>query len=295
MKKYLLCLVTFVSFSLFAQTSVYVPFPDSNAVWNQDTSFYNGQSFQTIYYNYFLRGDSTVGALNYIKLYKDYVNNWNVFTGLYRNDAGAKKVYFYQGSGSECLLYDFNLAPGDTLKVKDLCQWGNLFEDSTQFYVVTSIDSLSINGAYRKRFNMTAYSAITPTGGLVNFQWVEGIGDLGTGLMRQINYFEGVNNLHCFFREGVMNYGYAPACVNVMDIQAQDPANLSGYIADNVIHFGTSDLNNAPICLFDVSGRLLMEARITNSNFHLPALSAGCYFYRLVWEGRSYVRKFILN
>src|SRR5688572_764341 len=99
-KLYFLLILFLICFSAFSQTSIYHPFPDSNAVWNMHTG---GCCYATcsgpppgdpyiIEHNFsrFLSGDTIVNGFTYAKMYESgsshehcaigtSVNNWWFF------------------------------------------------------------------------------------------------------------------------------------------------------------------------------------------------------------------------
>lgn len=212
MKK-LIPLIIFLPFlQAKAQTSVYHPFPDSNAVWN--VYAYSccwaancpppptpNPVLMDSYYTYFIKGDTLVNGTLYHKIYKNgyshehcnfgnTVNNWfyydSVYTGAYREDTLTKTVYFlFANNSSECLLYDFDLNVGDT--IKDACQislWGT----------VSSIDSILIDSNYRKRINFSSFQSL-----------IEGIGTT-SGLIEPFFSLEIGATLLCFKQNNQILY-----------------------------------------------------------------------------------------
>src|SRR5436189_2605914 len=71
MKKLIILILIFVSNSSKAQTSVYHPFPDSNAIWNihyfEPCGFYFDQ--QEKLYSYLIQGDTSISGNTYHKIY----------------------------------------------------------------------------------------------------------------------------------------------------------------------------------------------------------------------------------
>jgi hypothetical protein len=132
MKKRLLVFLSFICLilGLRAQTNVYHPFPDSNAVWIYNISQCldpNGnppcmESDNHIYY-YILKGDTIYNSITYHKIIlidsSAYppIDNALIFhkkAGI-REDAN-RKIYYTTYSSTENLLYDFSKTNiGDTL------------------------------------------------------------------------------------------------------------------------------------------------------------------------------------
>jgi len=110
-------------------------------------------------------GDTVIGAYHYSKLYDGLGSS--VPSGGIRNDTLNKKVYrYFFATGTEYLLYDFNLAVGDTVNSSggfgfyaDLLSYpGSIAPPTIDTAWVTSIDSILMpyDGIYHRRFNFKA-------------------------------------------------------------------------------------------------------------------------------------------
>lgn len=163
------------------QTSVYHPFPDSNAVWNFSASNVcmspigsYGAAFSIT-----ITGDTIINNNTYHKLYTPTIfavifgncfPNFPVYyIGCIRENVTQKMVYIIPPNDSvEQLLYDFNLQVGDT--VKGYLETFTFFPDVVQF-----IDSVLVGNSYRKRWLLNPYyyiyiiEGIGSTYGLINF------------------------------------------------------------------------------------------------------------------------------
>lgn len=84
---------------------------------------------------------------------------------------GDKVYILYRDAAEEVLLYDFGMEVGDTMLV-DNC--GYPFLDS--FIVVQDIGETLVDGAYRKTLSFGQY------------KWIEGIGNIGDGLLTHSLY-----------------------------------------------------------------------------------------------------------
>jgi hypothetical protein len=142
-----------------AQTNVYHPFPDSNAVWCEDHSYYDGTCDVTDHFAQFIDGDIIIDGISYHKLYRTgYVysslcgggsNYFNQLTNFFREDIPNKKVYIY-ALNKDTLLYDFNLSLHDTLRPS--------YINNAVTNFVSSVDSLLVGNTYRKRFWLSTNS-----------------------------------------------------------------------------------------------------------------------------------------
>lgn len=128
-----------------------------------------GSSHGTEMYKVF--GDTIINFVQYKKL--NGCNDTDCvsfgFNSGIRQDS-TNKVYQLNYTGSELLLYDFNLNPNDTFIGDCFLGWGGL----QYSMVVDTVDSVMIeNGEYRKRITFVDYN--------FNYQvdvWIEGIGSI---------------------------------------------------------------------------------------------------------------------
>jgi hypothetical protein len=150
---------------LNAQANVYHSFPDS-AIWRVD-AVYNktmmGFCYADYYYQYYISGDTLINSYKYKKIYRSFVLVNNVscpppygpptspssgYVGALKDDSIANKTFFlFPNTTTDSLLYDYNLNVGDTMKgfISQYPYGYNM--------VVLSIDSVLINGQYRKKWN----------------------------------------------------------------------------------------------------------------------------------------------
>jgi hypothetical protein len=148
MKIVLLLVGLFSAFDLvLAQT--YVPFPDSNAYWNE-IELYQGQCDPPTYckVTYFLQGDTILDSHYYHKLYSNNGSTVSYVGGM-RED--HKRVYlYYVDCNRSIVLYDFNLNVGDLTTRTCLAGFCDTLEDMPM--KVMSKDSILLDdGSYRNR------------------------------------------------------------------------------------------------------------------------------------------------
>ena len=171
-KSRLLIFSLLFSFSAFSQTKAYHPFPDS-AFWRVDYDYYQPYQypcFAKYYFHYFINGDTLINSSVHKKLYRSYVYRDSIFcaapysppgsppsgyVGALKDDSVASKAFFVPPNKTvDSLLYDYNLAVGDTMK-------GYTQPDPAKM-VVTSIDSVLIEGQYRRRWHFTQCYSPSP-------------------------------------------------------------------------------------------------------------------------------------
>jgi len=204
MKHLFFFLILILFFNAAVKSQKYFPFPTEKVNWNvYFESSCDESPPDTILLRYTIHGDTTINEILYHKLCLEYGDTSNPainsIGGLREDD---KRVYFVgkdfigYDHYEEVLLYDFSKQIGDTIKHSS---------DGIFYSVIEDIDSVVIDGMYRKRF-------------LVNNHWfyhnpdyiIEGIGSVQNGLLGHItmiptcgyHYWEHI----CFREEGIIKY-----------------------------------------------------------------------------------------
>jgi hypothetical protein len=197
MKK-LLLLLSFIFIGLtvaYGQTGVYHPFPDS-AVWRVDEIAdcpFQYPYLVKYYYHYSVSGDTLINSYQYKKIERSFVlvnvifwwlqsdppvSRAACYAGALREDSLADKVYFvFPNTTNDSLLYDYNLTVGDTVK--------GCLSPFPGFHtgVIASVDSVLIDGQYRKRWNLNQCH-VDPSNYIYPYI-IEGIGS-SSGLIEQL-------------------------------------------------------------------------------------------------------------
>jgi hypothetical protein len=119
---------------------------------------------------YYFTGDTVIGNDNYLKLHyqgsgqhmcsgypSQYSHTPDTYVCALRQDSVAGKVFvWFKDSLAELLLYDFSLDAGDTIH---FIQGGYAYNYTVGLWqVIDSVDTVSVNGAPRKRLNYTNYN-----------------------------------------------------------------------------------------------------------------------------------------
>jgi len=285
MKK--IILMFFISLTLggFAQTSVYHPFPESNATWNV---FWDGGFFSVCMetFSYNLSGDTVISNLTYHKIEVPYIQNLGLcvpfhptgYSGCIRQDTSARKVYYLApDSSNEELLYDFNLQVGDSIP-------GFLrFNCFTTTLAILEIDSVLIGTNYRKRwttghaFPGHSYNRI-----------IEGIG-FETGLLQQCPEGPGdaaYYTLTCFQQNGITLYPDTQTnCLLIDDVEnllTKSTIEIFPNPFKNFLTIKSKSNETLDVIIYDIALRKLQQqAFVQEANLNTEALSKGVYIYEI--------------
>jgi len=299
MKKLLLLCFLFVAFSAKGQTSVYHPFPDSDAVWNISWTHYD-QGFvtctETGKWSYIISGDTLINSIMYHKIYIPYCRWLSGFcvidlpcqggyAGAYRQDTLNKKVWFmFPDSTNEGVLYDFNLNVGDSVHLP----YSNCYN------YISSIDSILIGTNYRKRWHLSndpffdfLIEGIGSSLGL--------LGNAGTGALCSPFDQGDYTTLSCFRQNNKTLYpDSTTACDISSSVNNLSEKNISIALSPNPFH-STATLtisDNSEIAsslamtIYDVMGRLVRTVAVGSGSkqeikIERGDLRNGLYFYQL--------------
>jgi len=150
---FVIILITFQLMQLRAQTNIYHPFPDSNAVWrvNEEKELTFPPYYQIYKFQYMMFGDTLIGAYYYKKIKREgdccvplglYITNG--YVAALRENTINKKVYvIMKDSINETLLFDFDLNIGDTLFGLYASEGASAYGNN--YLIVSSMDSILIN------------------------------------------------------------------------------------------------------------------------------------------------------
>ncbi|HLG02969.1 MAG TPA: T9SS type A sorting domain-containing protein [Bacteroidia bacterium] len=303
MKNLLLILASITTLIANAQTSVYFPFPDSATVWRQ-YSYRPGNCCCSGYpclseddFVYFLNGDTLIGALVYKKIYQtgngvthvlgppncppwcsnnEYYYYNNIYSGCIRQDTAQRKVFYMPpGYTQDTLLYEFNLNIGDTL--------AESWISYSPLNYVTGIDSILIDGAYHKCYELSTSSSP------YEVALIEGIGgSLGllSPLFTNQNVSQFCNRLLCVTVNGLSVYPDTSTVCNLITKINEVDNNLSFSIYPNpltdILNIKLNNFTTAEIILYDIASRKLLQQQFTNFiSLNTEHLAKGIYIYEV--------------
>ena len=204
MKQLIFTIATILTFTTGLKSQNYVPFPTENVNWNV---YYLGtceeKAPDTTLLRYTIHGDTTINEVAYKKLCLESGDTINPIVKAIGGIREKDKKIYYKGRTilsstykEEYLLYDFTKQIGDTIKHNP--QGG--------FYsVILDIDSIMIDGTYRKRYEVDNHWYFQNPDYIV-----EGIGSMKNGLLGHISdiptcgyhYWEFI----CFRENGEVKY-----------------------------------------------------------------------------------------
>ncbi|MCW3103179.1 MAG: hypothetical protein JWO09_1619 [Bacteroidetes bacterium] len=300
MKKLLLLTLLVIQFSKSeAQSWVYHPFPTDSAVWtNARGTWMIPPGWPTVpwpapYVQYdppelycMPATDTVIGSIAYSELFRCGIG----YAGALRDD-GAGKVYFIPpDSTNELLIYDFTVGTGDTAHVYEQDFYS--FDFHRVDLKAGLIDSVMVNGSYRKRVNFNGEPGV----------WVEGIG-CSLGLFRNVwanvSYF--YSNLDCMSQDDTTIYpSYSAGGCSLTagisaPLQAEEIAmypNPTG----GLLQITTTQLISR-VKVTDILGNILISKNNVGNiscELDLSGLAADLYFVRMEdAKGNYYVKKIV--
>ena len=250
-----------------------------------------------------VEGDTVVNTKRYQKIYRNIfssaqnINPDNFdFYGYYLYD--SSKVYMGTRLDSMNLMYDFNLMPGDSFAFYSYS--GSSTSPANYYIKVNLIDSVNLNGTWRKRINFNS-TASTSYINNVTIRWVDGLGVQNYGPIHSVAAIQGLKltgniNLVCFSE----NFSNAIGTCNFVGINEEDsdlffmiypnPASDDIYIQSKHLTFKRE---NVPTIL-DLNGKqIFIPILYINSNTYkldVSTLMKGMYFITIKTD-KCIVRK----
>jgi hypothetical protein len=298
---------TILLFSLNSFSQTYFPFPDSVGVWRIRSENYDGNLTYYSFFDYFLNGDTTINSTLYSKMYLS--TGTQIIDTLNSGYYGAlrefnKKIYFYPDSNmqtgnpqdfcynwngnspnysEDLLLYDFNVGVGDTV---------HYFHLDSSYIIINSIDSILIQGQYRKRYNHSGLNGISSCGWFSSYSYVEGIGNITEGLFHMLRYyFEHGYYLRCFEDENILysNVGDCSTFGGVRIEEQLDENNLTIYPnpSSSNLTIELIDINTsfkAQVYINDITGKEVYSTSISSTinNIDVSSFKSGLYLLKIV-------------
>ena len=305
---FVLAFLLSTSIFCYSQTNKYHPFLHEGGKWSilerewetglEDTVFH--------FYQYCTDGDTIVDGKTFFRV--KYVNDdtcSNLYNALLREDTITKKIYYYRFDvefEGDTLLYDFSVVEGQSLSH---CITFAHFDSSE----VSSIDSIFLDGNFRKKFNILFY-----VDGISDSTfWIEGIGavfgpspftgqpdNFGYGVYTpymvksQIICYK--ENLDVIYEEPYWIYNCAAGQISINNF-----VNDLLTIYPNPCPSGqqlkiVNQENTRYECeLISITGELVARFTITDYyEINTSTLTTGCYYIEFKSENNVYANAFII-
>jgi len=266
-----------------SQTSVYHPFPTTNATWTFQyyDDFHNPTGNISRYY---ITGDTLILGRTYKKISGGsfIVGNWN--SGGIRDS--NKVIYFIPDTSStEYVLYDFNLNIGDTLSYPEFGGFGY------PEIIAWDVDSVLASDGWRRRIFLN-------TGDY----WIEGIG--ADHYLFAPTAFMGVSGndrFQCMTTDSGFIYQVGNCFTDVHD-EFLTTSRIS--ISPNPFQTSTTlyssiQFESAELKIYNSIGAMVRDEKIKMHQSELTIergdLKEGIYFLQLICNDEQHMLKFIIN
>ncbi len=236
-------LVLLLFFPLSGVGQVYTPFIstlDSSDTWKDIHSCSDFDCFEEWTRRYTLNGDTTIGGMQYTKLQvfekdeRGTAQSQNCQVSIvYRNyyygaiRESGKQIVINRAGSNEYLAYDFNLSIGDTTPAPD----NGIGNETAR--VINSIDSVLVNGMYRKRYMLAS-----------GYEIIEGIGSSSGLFNTTVDFFDCFSMMECYEENGDPHY-FTNRCDPILSTSDSTQAIARRKVIKIVDYFGR-EIDDAP-------------------------------------------------
>lgn len=281
MKKYLFYLLTLMLFYQSSNAQTYQALLDTNKLWNYYDIYFGPSPHYTHLYRF--TTDTNINGKKYFipEVTIDSIN-WFKENYFFREEDSTKRVFILYNN-NEGLLYDFSLNTGDSVAILNTLTSNN---QPVTIHVV-SIDSIQIDGFYRKIIN-TEFST-----------WIEGIGDI-MGLTHPGDMSTGVLlNLVCYYENRLLKYAnpdYDSCFYAFLNVGENDKENqlLIRMIDQNSFIISSTETIDE-VSLINLLGEQVADFSVRSYQFSidLSSKAPGVYFVKCNIKNRTTVLKII--
>ncbi|MCL2074492.1 MAG: T9SS type A sorting domain-containing protein [Marinilabiliaceae bacterium] len=295
MRKILITLILFGAI-INSKSELQHFFPDSNAC------------FSVSWMKFWFEGDTIIENLKYKKVYWQWNDSIPDFSkaqyfAAIREDTIAEKVYCVptnlynpQHGTDEYLLYDFAVEVGETVNFYTF--WPDMWYLREESNIVVSIDSILVDGDYRKRINFRNYNN--------KDYWIEGIGSIngiffpGLFLIQDVMDWTFLLCVHIDNRliyqstDIIFNNCYIPYIGTGIDDKKNYPLKIYPTIADDFLYFETDNINDFDYKIFNIQGQIIKDGILDSDNINVSDLNKGFYLVLILDNKKNiYRQKFV--
>lgn len=285
-------LVLFTTYSLLTFGQNYFPLIEENKTWNVlNIISCGGPSFDTSYNtsSYYITGDSTIGNIQYKKLYdskEEIPVNWTL-KGLIREDSTKKVWLKWPIDNDEELIYDFSVTAGDSLILR---------QDTSLYYSVDSVTVVNINGNLRNKYWISQDDFYWQE------SWVEGIGSnkgiTNSGMAQATG---GWAWLLCMWEFGdliYMNPSYNTCYLSSNSIKEPEKMLLQVYpnpTRDILIIDNIENVNIESISILNVAGQAIKYFDPEELQLDISDINTGVVFLKISSGKGDIIKKIIIE
>lgn len=287
----LISVALLISFTFQAQSI------DIDSEWRVNYQEHNPDHIFNNLYKDFIDGDTIINSIRYYKVYGSGYSYEGLFPvgeiyyydhalhGFLREENNRWYTLFLD---QDALLFDFNLGVNDTV----YSAYTFLIDGPI---IITAIDSILIDGDYKKRFHLT------PQLGAEFI--IEGIGAT-TGLFENMIFFEWYSELVCYARNGISLWGASTEecdlTVHVTENQINnDPCVISPNPGNNFIMLSIpSGFGKVKFTLIDLLGGIVYQDSFmspSSNKIQVNDYHSGIYLAIIESKGLRQTTKLIIE
>ncbi len=242
--------ILFLIWAIVGSAQTYHPFLELNKVWTVEWANYMAIPPIVYQITYTYLGDTVINSIEY----KNYGT-------IIREDTVLRKVYLYEDGypNDECLLYDFNAQPGDTL---DVCNFGIVIDSVSTIQLLTG----ELRNIFYYSGTVTGEYYIEGIGSNEGFEYLsEPIGPPAYDLMCVKQDTIEIFGDRCDQVVGLGEIVSSESFVNFYPNPAEDFLNIEN----------SKDIET--FWIFDLMGRDRLHGKITSNKIYFNSLSSGFY------------------
>ncbi len=269
--------------------------PDSDATWTESFWVGPGYPYEGFHYAYdAVFPDTVYNGDVYRKLMETYSNNGTVYGTNYGGalrDNGLGQVYFWApGAPDPALLYDFDVAVGDTLY-----DVAGLFITDVR---VLGVDTVIVNGTPRRRVSVECLDGPSFYGE----EWTQGIGS-NHGLVHgtPCGSVSGIGELVCMTVNDTVQWGVNAGAVGdcslllgAAEAAVDERVGLYPNPAEDRLSITCGAC--VPLCasIVAMDGRVVHQQALATRTIDVSAMPAGVYLLRVQQgDGKVLTKRFV--
>lgn len=293
-----------------AHAQTYIPFPTDSAQWSMRYIYNNSQSANSFQYK--MKGDTLLNGITYHKIYYSLdlaYDSPNETLHCFVREDTTKKVFVKYPSGSgidttEFMLYDFNLAVGDTVTIRLL----NFTTDSIYKLAVSNIFPYSTIIDTRNYYKLQSVGPSFWSCAAFGLDWIEGMGAWFSPFYNEIPQWgcdSGGYEVSCFWHKGNYVLG-GTFCDYETGINEIKGSNYQLYVYPNPVQSqimlefdltipitGSIEIKNILGQSIKTKNNITFSKGKNKIEIDVSELSKGLYFVNLQSENKFMSKRFI--